>query len=52
MKLALTEACSNSIRHAYGRAARATSRSVYEMQTGAIAVEVRDAGVGFTSEDQ
>jgi len=47
LKLALTEACSNSIRHAYaeGRAGRVEIR--YDLDAERIAVEVRDEGPGF-----
>jgi serine/threonine-protein kinase RsbW len=52
VKLALTEACSNSIRHAYREGRGGDVEIVYDMQEGAIAVEVRDAGAGFPTEDQ
>ena len=47
VKLALTEACSNSIRHAYadGRGGEVEIR--YELADGSLAVEVSDEGVGF-----
>jgi serine/threonine-protein kinase RsbW len=47
VKLALTEACSNSIRHAYadGRAGAVEIR--YELLDESIAVEVSDEGGGF-----
>jgi serine/threonine-protein kinase RsbW len=50
MKLALTEACSNSIRHAYedGRAGAVEIR--YELAGERIAVEVSDDGDGFDPE--
>ena len=48
LKLALTEACSNSIRHAYddGRAGVVEIR--YELDADKVAVEVADDGVGFS----
>jgi serine/threonine-protein kinase RsbW len=50
VKLALTEACSNSIRHAYadGRQGRVEIR--YELADGSLAVEVSDEGGGFDPE--
>jgi serine/threonine-protein kinase RsbW len=47
LKLALTEACSNSIRHAYdaGRAGVVDIR--YELNGEKLAVEVADEGSGF-----
>ena len=47
LKLALTEACSNSIRHAYdeGRAGSVDIR--YELDGERLAVEVADEGGGF-----
>ncbi|MDQ4019428.1 MAG: ATP-binding protein [Actinomycetota bacterium] len=51
LKLALTEACSNSIRHAYdeGRAGVVDIR--YELNGEKLAVEVADEGAGFKPED-
>jgi len=47
LKLALTEACSNSVRHAYreGRAGNVDVR--YELDGSRLAVEVVDEGSGF-----
>ena len=47
VKLALTEACSNSIRHAYadGRGGEVEIR--YELADSTLAVEVHDEGGGF-----
>jgi serine/threonine-protein kinase RsbW len=47
MKLALTEACTNSVRHAYGGGA-GTVEIVYELYPDRLAVEVQDRGEGFT----
>lgn len=47
LKLALTEACSNSMRHAYGSASAGQVEIVYELGTDRIAVEVLDEGSGF-----
>jgi serine/threonine-protein kinase RsbW len=47
LKLALTEACTNSVRHAYEDGEGAVE-IVYELQPDRLAVEVRDEGPGFT----
>lgn len=47
MKLALTEACTNSVRHAYVDGA-GTVEIVYELYSDRLAVEVKDRGEGFT----
>jgi serine/threonine-protein kinase RsbW len=46
LKLALTEACSNSMRHAY-RSANGSVEIVFEVGADEIAVEVLDQGSGF-----
>jgi serine/threonine-protein kinase RsbW len=46
LKLALTEAVSNSVRHAYGEGDGFVSVS-YELRGGSLAVEVVDDGEGF-----
>ncbi len=46
LKLAVTEACSNSIRHAYGDGAGVVGIR-YELGAGSLAVEVTDSGRGF-----
>jgi serine/threonine-protein kinase RsbW len=46
VKLALTEACSNSVRHAY-REAPGVVEIRYELQDDRLAVEVSDEGGGF-----
>jgi len=46
LKLALTEACSNSVRHAYADGSGYVSIS-YELRGDALAVEVVDDGKGF-----
>jgi serine/threonine-protein kinase RsbW len=51
LKLALTEAVSNSVRHAYDDGAGAGFVSIaYELSGGALAVEVVDDGKGFDPE--
>lgn len=46
LKLALTEACSNSVRHAYGDRQGAVE-IVYELHDDRLAIEVVDDGAGF-----
>ena len=46
LKLALTEACSNSVRHAYGDSEGAVE-IVYELHDDRVAIEVTDDGEGF-----
>jgi serine/threonine-protein kinase RsbW len=46
LKLALTEACSNSVRHAYGDHEGAVE-ILYELHDDRLAIEVVDDGAGF-----
>lgn len=46
LKLALTEACSNSIRHAYG-SDQGIVELVYVLENDTLTVEIRDEGRGF-----
>ena len=46
LKLALTEACSNSVRHAYGEAGGHVEIS-FELSADRLVVEVADEGAGF-----
>jgi serine/threonine-protein kinase RsbW len=46
LKLALTEACTNSVRHAYGGDAGLV-HIVYELHSDRLVVEVSDSGEGF-----
>jgi serine/threonine-protein kinase RsbW len=46
LKLALTEACSNSVRHAYGQGEGAVE-ILYELHDDRVAIEVVDDGGGF-----
>jgi serine/threonine-protein kinase RsbW len=46
LKLALTEACSNAVRHAYGPDAGSVEL-VYELLPDRLIIEVRDDGTGF-----
>ena len=47
LKLALTEACSNSVRHAYQEGRDGIVRISYQLTDDRIEVEVRDDGAGF-----
>jgi serine/threonine-protein kinase RsbW len=47
LKLALTEACSNSIRHAYADGREGFVEIRYELEEGRLDVEVADDGAGF-----
>ncbi len=47
MKIALSEACSNAVRHAYRDGNEGTVEISYELTAGSIAVEVSDDGPGF-----
>ena len=46
LKLALTEACTNSVRHAYSEGAGLV-HIVYELHSDRLVVEVSDSGDGF-----
>jgi serine/threonine-protein kinase RsbW len=50
LKLALTEACSNSVRHAYGAAGDGVVEIVYDIQPDRLVIEVSDEGEGFDPE--
>lgn len=47
LKLALTEACTNSVRHAYGDR-EGSVEILYELHDDRLVIEVRDEGPGFT----
>src|SRR5205809_4773998 len=47
LKLALTEAASNSVRHAYGERAGGLVEIVYELHPDRLVIEVIDEGGGF-----
>jgi serine/threonine-protein kinase RsbW len=51
LKLALTEACTNSVKHAYAEGGEGIVDIVYELQPDRLAVEVGDAGAGFELRD-
>jgi serine/threonine-protein kinase RsbW len=47
LKLALTEACTNSVRHAYEEGRAGNVEIVYELESDRLAIEVGDEGAGF-----
>lgn len=47
LKLALTEACTNSVRHAYEDGRVGNVEIVYELEPDKLVVEVGDEGAGF-----
>ncbi|HYX89178.1 MAG TPA: ATP-binding protein [Gaiellaceae bacterium] len=47
LKLALTEACTNSVRHAYRDGGEGKVEILYELEPDRLAVEVGDTGPGF-----
>jgi serine/threonine-protein kinase RsbW len=50
LKLALTEACSNSVRHAYDEGREGLVEILYELSDDRIAIQVTDDGSGFDPE--
>jgi serine/threonine-protein kinase RsbW len=52
LKLALTEACTNSVLHAYRDDGPGTVEIVFELDPGRLSVEVVDEGGGFSVADQ
>ena len=49
LKLALTEACTNAVQHAYGEGGGSVEIT-YELHPDRLAVEVSDAGSGFAAD--
>ena len=47
LKLALTEACTNSVRHAYENGRAGNVEIVYELEPDRLVIEVGDEGAGF-----
>jgi serine/threonine-protein kinase RsbW len=47
LKLALTEACSNSVRHAYDEGREGVVEILYELHDDRIVIQVTDDGSGF-----
>jgi serine/threonine-protein kinase RsbW len=52
LKLAVTEACSNSVRHAYRDGREGAVEVVYELHADRLVVEVRDEGEGFAAGEE
>jgi serine/threonine-protein kinase RsbW len=50
LKLAVTEACSNSVRHAYGEGREGIVQIDYELHADRLVIEVSDDGTGFDPE--
>jgi serine/threonine-protein kinase RsbW len=50
LKLALTEACTNSVRHAYAQGSAGTVDIMYELHPDRLVIEVSDEGGGFDPE--
>jgi serine/threonine-protein kinase RsbW len=50
LKLALTEACSNSVRHAYAESEGGVVHIVYDLAPDRLVIEVTDEGGGFDPE--
>jgi serine/threonine-protein kinase RsbW len=51
LKLALTEACTNSVRHAYQHGRTGAVEIVYQLQPDRLVVEIADDGEGFSADD-
>lgn len=51
LKLALTEACTNSIRHAYADHQEGQVEIVYELDDDRLSIEVADEGGGFDPDE-
>lgn len=52
LKLAVTEACSNSVRHAYSDGREGSVEVIYELHPDRLVVEVLDDGAGFTAPER
>jgi serine/threonine-protein kinase RsbW len=51
LKLALTEACTNSVRHAYREGRQGSVDILYQLEPDRLVVEVEDDGRGFEVEE-
>jgi serine/threonine-protein kinase RsbW len=51
LKLALTEACTNSVRHAYQEGRTGVVEVIYQLEPDRLVVEIVDDGEGFKPED-
>jgi serine/threonine-protein kinase RsbW len=52
LKLAVTEACSNSVRHAYRDGREGSVEVIYELYDDRLVIEVCDDGEGFSVRDR
>ena len=52
LKLALTEACTNSVRHAYREGRQGSVDILYRLEPDRLVVEVEDDGRGFEVEER
>ncbi|HEX6489803.1 MAG TPA: ATP-binding protein [Gaiellaceae bacterium] len=52
LKLALTEACTNSVRHAYREGRKGSVEILYQLEPDRLVVEVGDDGQGFEPESK
>ena len=52
LKLALTEACSNSVRHAYHEDRPGVVEIIYELLPDRLVIEVTDEGEGFVLDER
>lgn len=52
LKLAVTEACSNSVRHAYRDGRAGAVQVIYELHPDRLVVEVLDEGEGFSVDER
>jgi serine/threonine-protein kinase RsbW len=52
LKLAVTEACSNAVRHAYGEGREGIVKIDYELHADRLVIEVSDDGAGFDQEQR
>jgi serine/threonine-protein kinase RsbW len=52
LKLALTEACSNSVRHAYSERTPGSVEVGYELGDGYLAIQIEDEGPGFQPDSE
>src|SRR5690349_23304412 len=51
LKLALTEACTNSVRHAYEEGRTGVVEIVYELEPDRLVIEITDEGAGFKPDE-
>lgn len=51
LKLALTEACTNSVRHAYEEGRTGVVEIVYQLEPDRLVIEIADEGAGFKPDE-